>query len=58
VTFESGCRLKRIEEDTFHGSGLKSIEIPGTVTLIDSSAFLATPVAREADEEELNAQNR
>jgi hypothetical protein len=40
VTFESGSRLERIEECAFHGSGLKSIEIPGSVTFIDDSAPL------------------
>jgi hypothetical protein len=66
VTFESDSRLERIEESAFRESGLRSILIPGTVTFVDSSAFLATPVAREVDEEEveveeedaLNGQNR
>jgi hypothetical protein len=39
---------------------LKSIEIPGSVTFIHGSAFLATPVAREeeekADEEEIEEE--
>jgi hypothetical protein len=74
VRFESGSRLERIEESAFSGSGLRSIEITGSVTFIDSSAFLATPMAREVKEEAveeeknkaeeeagkeaLNAQNR
>jgi hypothetical protein len=52
VTFESRSRLQRIEASAFYGSGLKSIEIPGSVTFIDSSAFLATPVARGGGGEE------
>jgi hypothetical protein len=39
VTFESGSRLERIEELAFSGSGLRSIEIPGSVSFIDGSAF-------------------
>jgi hypothetical protein len=40
VTFESGSRLERIEENAFYGSGLKSIEIPGSVTFLSGSAFV------------------
>jgi hypothetical protein len=39
MTFVSGSRLERIEESAFDRSGLKSIEIPGSVTFIDGSAF-------------------
>jgi hypothetical protein len=39
VTFESGSRLERIEESAFQVSGLRSIEIPGSVAFIDGSAF-------------------
>jgi hypothetical protein len=39
VTFESGSRLERIKEYAFRWSGLKSIEIPGSVTFIDGSVF-------------------
>jgi hypothetical protein len=53
VTFESGSQLERIEEYAFCESELKSIEVPGSVTFIHSSAFLDTPVAREAEEEEV-----
>jgi hypothetical protein len=61
VTFESDSRLERIEESAFRQSGLKSIEIPTSVTFIGDCAFLATPVdeieipakvARELGEEE------
>jgi hypothetical protein len=39
VTFESGSRLERIERWAFYKSGLKSIEIPGGVTVIEYRAF-------------------
>jgi hypothetical protein len=39
VIFESGSRLERIEDYAFRESGLKSIEIPGSVTSISVSAF-------------------
>jgi hypothetical protein len=39
VTFESGSRLERIEESAFSFGGLKSIEIPASVSFIDGSAF-------------------
>jgi hypothetical protein len=39
VRFESGSRLERIEEGAFFMSGLKWVEIPGSVTFIDDSAF-------------------
>jgi hypothetical protein len=66
VTLETGSRLERIEESAFQWSGSKLIEIPGSVTFINDSAF---PVAEEEEEEEeveeqefreeaLNAQNR
>jgi hypothetical protein len=69
VTFESGSRLERIEESAFHVSGLKSIEIPGSISFIDDFAFLETPMGKEEEEareveeqqvrqEALNAQFR
>jgi hypothetical protein len=39
VTFESGSRLERIEEEAFHRTGLKSIIIPSNVASICGSAF-------------------
>jgi hypothetical protein len=40
VVFENGSRLRLIEEQAFAFSGLKSIEIPATVTFIGRFAFL------------------
>jgi hypothetical protein len=39
VTFESGSRLERIEEYAFHGSGLKSIDIPSSVVVLGKQSF-------------------
>jgi hypothetical protein len=39
VTFESGSRLERIEEYSFCGNGLKSIEIPSSVVVLGTSSF-------------------
>jgi hypothetical protein len=39
VIFESGSRLERIEASAFQWSGLKSIEIPGNVIVVDGSPF-------------------
>jgi hypothetical protein len=40
VTFESGSRLRRIEEETFRRCEFESMELPPNVDFIDASAFL------------------
>jgi hypothetical protein len=39
VTFESGCRLERIDDIAFSGSGLKSIMIPSSVVVLGKASF-------------------
>jgi hypothetical protein len=39
VTFESGSRLKWIEESAFQESGLQSIMIPSSVVVLGKDSF-------------------
>jgi hypothetical protein len=43
VVFEKGSRPAEIEGSAFHGSGLRSIEMPSSVVVLGKSSFRECP---------------